>query len=96
MGVALVTKCIIGNLPYVGKFWRIWQMVSNSPKFSPPIFINIMKYRIIRYYYNCRLAGLLKYFKLKRCNEGNDDEGKLKDLPDPNGELSKVVPSSSI
>ena len=23
-----------------GKFWRIWQMVSNLPKFSPPMFIN--------------------------------------------------------
>ena len=23
-----------------GKFWRIWRMVGNSPKFSPPIFIN--------------------------------------------------------
>ena len=23
-----------------GKFWRIWQTVGNSPKFSPPIFIN--------------------------------------------------------
>ena len=23
-----------------GKFWRIWRTVGNSPKFSPPIFIN--------------------------------------------------------
>ena len=23
-----------------GKFWRIWRTTSNSPKFSPPIFIN--------------------------------------------------------
>jgi len=42
------------------------------------------------------MAGLLKYFKLKWCNKGNDDEGKLKGLSDPNGELSKAVPSSSI
>jgi len=42
------------------------------------------------------MAGLLNYFKLKRRNEGNDDEGKSKGLPVPNGELSKVVPSSSI
>jgi len=42
------------------------------------------------------MVGLLKYFKLKWCNKGNDDEGKVKGLPDPNGELNKVVPSSSI
>jgi len=35
-----------------GKFWRIWRMVSNSLKFSPPIFINTMKYRITGYYHN--------------------------------------------
>ena len=23
-----------------GKFWRIWRTIGNSPKFSPPIFIN--------------------------------------------------------
>ena len=27
------------DIPYVGKFWRIWRTVGNSPKFSPPIFI---------------------------------------------------------
>jgi len=37
------------------------------------------------------MAGLLKYFKLKWHNEGNYDEGKLKGLPDPNGELSKWI-----
>jgi len=37
------------------------------------------------------MVGLLKYFKLKWRNEG-----KSKGLPNPNGELSKVVPSSSI
>ena len=28
------------KVPYVGKFWRIWRTVGNSPKFSLPIFIN--------------------------------------------------------
>ena len=42
------------------------------------------------------MAGLLKYFKLKQHHEENDDEGKPKGLPDPNGDLSKVVPFSSI
>jgi len=42
------------------------------------------------------MAELLKYFKLKQRNKENDDEGKWKGLPDPNGELSEVVPSSSI
>lgn len=42
------------------------------------------------------MAGLLKYFKPKQHHgKGNDDE-KPKGLPDPNGDLSKVVPSSSI
>ena len=42
------------------------------------------------------MAGLLKYFKPKQRHEDNDDEEKPKGLPDPNGDLSKVVPSSSI
>ena len=42
------------------------------------------------------MAGLLKYFKPKQLHEDNDDEVKPKGLPDPNGDLSKVVPSSSI
>ena len=41
------------------------------------------------------MAGLLKYFKLKQRHEDNDEE-KPKGLPDPNGDLSKVVLSSSI
>ena len=40
------------------------------------------------------MAGLLKYFK--RLREENEGEGKPKGLPEPNGDLSKVVPSSSI
>ena len=43
-----------------------------------------------------KMAGMLKYFKPKRRHEDDDNEGKLKGLPDPNGDLSKVVPSSSI
>ena len=42
------------------------------------------------------MAGLLKYFKPKQRHEDNNDEEKPKGLPDPNGDLSKVVPSSSI
>ena len=42
------------------------------------------------------MVGLLKYFKPKQHHKDNDDEVKLKGLPDPNGDLSKVVPSSSI
>ena len=42
------------------------------------------------------MAGLLKYFKPKQRHEDNDDEEKPKGLPDPNGDLSKVAPSSSI
>ena len=34
------TQSCTCELPYVGKFWQIWQTVGNSPKFSPPIFIN--------------------------------------------------------
>ena len=30
-----------------GKFWRIWRMVGNSPKFSPPIFINARIFNIL-------------------------------------------------
>ena len=40
------------------------------------------------------MAGLLKYFSVKQ--HKNDGDGKSNCLPDPNGELSKVVPSSSI
>ena len=40
------------------------------------------------------MAGLLKYFSVKQ--RKNDGDGKSNCLPDPNGELSKVVPSSSI
>ena len=39
------------------------------------------------------MAGLQKYFKLKQRHEDNDDEEKPKGLP--NGDLNKVVPSSS-
>ena len=43
------------------------------------------------------MAGLLKYFiKSKRLHKENEGEGKPKGLPEPNGDLSKVVPSSSI
>ena len=42
---------------------------------------------------NC---DMLKYFKPKQRHEDNDDEVKPKGLTDPNGDLSKVVPSSSI
>ena len=41
------------------------------------------------------MAGLLKYFKPKQHHEDNGDEVKPKGLPDPDGNLSKVVPSSS-
>ena len=41
-------------------------------------------------------GGLIKYFKPKQGHEDNDDKVKPKGLPDPNGDLSKVVPSSSI
>ena len=40
------------------------------------------------------MTGLLKYFSVKQCR--NDGVGKSNCLPDPNGELSKVVPYSSI
>ena len=40
------------------------------------------------------MAGLLKYFSVKQ--HKNDGDGKFNCLPDPNGELSKVVPSSFI
>ena len=40
------------------------------------------------------MAGLLKYFSVKQCR--NDGVGKSNCLPDPNGELSKVVPYSTI
>ena len=42
------------------------------------------------------MVGLLKYFTVKRRHEDTDDERMSNGLPDPNGELSKVVPSSSI
>ena len=40
------------------------------------------------------MAGLLKYFSVKQ--HKNDGDGKSNCLPNSNGELSKVVPSSSI
>ena len=68
-------------------------MAGHSPKFSLPIFL------IHRTEYLNKIiimAGLLKYFKPKQCHEDNDNEVKPKGLPDPSGDLSKVVPSSSI
>ena len=45
-----------------------------------------------------KMAGLLKYFSHVNPlqNEDTDDKGKSICLPDPNGELSKVMPASSI
>ena len=63
-------------------------MAGDSPKFSLPILlIRRTEYlnKIIT------MAGLLKYFKPKLRHEDNDDEVKPKALPDPNGDLSKVV-----
>ena len=40
------------------------------------------------------MVGLLRYYKLKRRHD--DDEGKWEILPDRNGDLSKVVSSSTI
>ena len=68
-------------------------MADHSPKFSLPIFlIRRTEYlnKIIT------MAGLLKYFKPKQHHEDNDDEVKPEGLPDPNGNLSKVILSSSI
>ena len=42
------------------------------------------------------MAGLLKYFTVKHHRKDTDDERMLNGLLDPIGELSKVVPSSSI
>lgn len=39
------------------------------------------------------MAGLLKYF---RCSSQKESDKEESTLPDPNGELSKTVPSSSI
>ena len=42
------------------------------------------------------MVRLLKHFTVKRRHEDTNDERMSNGLPDPNGELSKVVPSSSI
>ena len=65
-------------------------MGGHSPKFSLPIFL----IRRTEYLNKIIMAGLL--FKPKQRHEDNDDEVKPKGLPDPSGDLSKVVPSSSI
>ena len=68
-------------------------MAGHSPKFSLPIFL----IRRIEYLNKIiTTTGLLKYFKPKQRHEDNDDEVKPKDLPNPNGDLSKVEPSSSV
>jgi len=57
-----------------------------------PIFFNATKY-----FSEITMAGLLKYFKpKKKRGEDNDNEENLMSLQDPNGDLSKVVLSSSI
>ena len=47
-------------------------------------------------YNNGGTAKVQVYFKPKQHHEDNDDEVKLKGVPDPSGDLSKVVPLSSI
>ena len=42
------------------------------------------------------MAGLLKYFSVKQHKNDGDRKSNCRLPPDPNGELSKVVPSSSI
>ena len=69
-------------------------LVNDRPfalKFSPPIFINMMKH-----FPKITMAGLLKYFKPKQHDEDNNDGENPNCLPDLNGDLSKVVQSTSI
>ena len=66
--------------------------LANGRLFAKIFPTNIYKYDEIP----ITMAGVLKYFKPKLHHKDHDDEGKPKGLPDPNGDLSKVVPSSSI
>ena len=80
------------NIPYVGKFWS-GKILANGRPFAKIFPANIFKTpnRIPEQNYN-NGAGLLKYFKPKQRYKDNDNEVKPKGLPDPNGDLSKVVP----
>ena len=48
------------------------------------------------------MSGILKYFQIKKSSSGEtslpdlNNLLDLNDLPDPNGPLSKVIPSSTI
>ena len=78
-----------------GKNWRIWRIVNHSPIFIRQLFRNTRKYRYLINVKNFeidKLAGLLKYFK-RRCDMQKKDAGTL---PDPDGPLSRDIPSSSI
>ena len=83
------------HVPYVGKFWsgKILANLANGKPFAKVFPANIFNTPNRIPEQNC---NILKYFKPKQRHEDNDDEVKPKGLPDPNGDLSKVVPSSSI
>ena len=88
-------------IPYVGKFWsgKILANLANGRPFTKIFPANIFLISRTEYLNKIiiiTMAGLLKYFKPKQRHEDNDDEVKPKGLPDPNGDLSILVPSSSI
>jgi len=67
----------------MGKFWRGKILEGeNFCRFGKWLEIqqnflaNIYKYNEIQNYHVAAMAGMLKYFKLKQCNEGIDNEGK--------------------
>ena len=73
------------------KFWRIWRIGRESPKFSCPKFSNKSFPSENYFLWHTREVGtlfemvLLQYFKLKKQKDS---------LPDSNGPLSQKIPSS--
>ena len=74
------------GVPYVVKFWSVKKLANCEP-FAIFLFANCFD----------KMAGLLKYFKreVKRHYDKTDglDTGTL---PDPDGPLSRDIPSSTI
>ena len=66
------------------KFWGMWQITSDLPKFSCPKFL----LQIIRNMHETVWMKFLKYFQLKTTHQQS--------LSDPNRELSSKISSSAI
>ena len=64
--------------------------LANRESFANFLFANYFRFR--NTFEIDKMAGLLKYFK-RRCDMQKKDAGTL---PDPDGPLSRDIPSSSI